>query len=396
VTETAKPALGGGLPEGSRPHIFEHLLGAFLGRPIEDNIRLAYSQGAKSPAFKILHGEGAVAPHDDLNHVPQQALQEIASIGAVKTEVMLRDGTWLRFEAPLLSVSPFSTWKFGASLLVGLLSVMLVATWVMLRWTQPLTVFARAAERLGGDINAPPLAEDGPSEVRAAAQAFNRMQERLRRLIDDRTQLAAAIAHDLGTPITRLRLRAEEIESAEQRGKILGDLDQMQRMVSATLDFARTDLAVEPLEALDLSSLLQSLCDDFTDMGREVVLEAPPHVIARLRPSAIQRLLTNIVENAVKYGKRARVRLLVTPADCTILVEDDGLGIPEDLRSESFKPFRRLGQPGEENIRGTGLGLTVGRTIARDHRGDINLINRPEGGLRVTITLPRNPAKSMA
>ncbi len=123
--------------------------------------------------------------------------------------------------------------------------MVLAATWVMVRWTQPLTAFSRAAERLGTDIKAPPLSECGPSEVRGAAQAFNRMQERLRHLIDDRTQLAAAIAHDLGTPITRLRLRAEEIECEEQRGKILGDLAQMQQMIGATLDFTRQDLAIE-------------------------------------------------------------------------------------------------------------------------------------------------------
>ena len=309
----------------------------------------------------------------------------------MQTEIKLRDGSWLRFDAPLLSVSPFSTWKFGASLLVGLLSVMLAATWVMVWWTQPLTAFARAAERLGRDINAPPLSEQGPSEVRAAAQAFNRMQEQLRRLIDDRTQLAAAITHDLGTPITRLRLRAEEIESEENRTKILEDLAQMQRMIGATMDFARQDLIVEPYEPVDLSSLLQSLCDDLADMGHQVVLEAPSHTIAQLRPHAVRRALSNVVENAVKYGKRASVRLTETQSGSTIFVDDDGPGIPEGLKSEAFKPFRRLEQQSQEHVQGTGLGLTVTRTIVREHGGDIELINRPEGGLRVVIALPRNP-----
>jgi signal transduction histidine kinase len=394
VAQPAKPTLGGGLPEGTRPHNFEHLLSAFLDLPIAQNIRLAYSPEGRAVGLQtILHlgGISAAAPHDDLGHVPQQALAEIASLGTLETEVMLRDTSWLRFDTPLLSVSPFSTWKFGLSLLVGLLSVMLAATWVMVRWTQPLTAFARAAERLGRDIKAPPLSEHGPFEVRAAAQAFNRMQQQLRRLIDDRTQLAAAIAHDLGTPITRLRLRAEDIESEEQRAKILGDLDQMQRMMGATLDFARQDLAVEPFETLDLSSLLQSLCDDLSDMRHEVALEAPAHTIARLRPYAVRRALSNVIENAVKYGKRARVRLSEEPAGTTIVVDDDGPGIPERQLGEVFKPFRRLEQQSQEHVQGAGLGLTVARTIARDHGGDIELIDRPEGGLRVRITLPRHP-----
>jgi signal transduction histidine kinase len=394
VSPTASPTLESGLPEGTRPHIFEHLLGAFLDLPMSENIRLAYSQDGKSAGFKILQTPDTVdgtIPHKDLDHVPQQALREITSIGAVETEVKLRDGSWLRFDAPLLSVSPFSTWKFGASLLVGLLSVMLAATWVMVRWTQPLTAFARAAERLGTDIKAPPLPEHGPSEVRAAAQAFNRMQEQLRKLIDDRIQLAAAIAHDLGTPITRLRLRAEEIENEEQRGKILADLAQMQGMIAATLDFARQDLAVEPYESVDLPSLLQSLSDDFGDMGHQVALATMPRAVARLRPHAVRRALTNVIENAVKYGKHAHVQLSEEPAGYTIIVDDDGPGLPEGLKAETFRPFRRLEQQGQEHVQGTGLGLTVTRTIVRDHGGDIDLINRPEGGLRVVITLPRKP-----
>jgi len=394
VAQTDKPRLGGGLPEGTRPHVFEHLLAAFLDRPHSENVRLAYTPEGKAIGLKRimrLGDDAGASPSEDLTHVPQQALAEIASLGTVQTEVLLRDGSWLRFDAPLLSVGPFSTWKFGVSLLVGLLSVTAAATWVMARWTQPLTAFARAAERLGRDIKASPLSERGPSEVRAAAQAFNRMQERLRHLIDDRIQLAAAIAHDLGTPITRLRLRAAEIENEEQRGKILDDLAQMQRMIGATLDFARQDLVVEPYETLDLSSLLQSLSDDFADMHQEVVLEIPARANARLRPHAVRRLLSNVIENGIKFGKRVRVQLLETPAAFTVTVDDEGPGIPEHLQAEAYKPFRRLDQPGQEQRHGVGLGLTVARTIARDHGGDIDLSNRPEGGLRVQITLPRNP-----
>jgi len=390
IAQTAKPSLGGGSQEGTRPHNLEHLLAALLDLPIGESIRIAFSAEPKPVGLKTiwrLAPEAGSAWHEDLGHVPQQALVEIASLGTLQTEVMLGDGSWLHFESPLLSISPFSTWKFGVSLLVGLLSVMLAATWVMVQWTQPLTSFARAAERLGRDIKAAPLSEQGPSEVRAAAKAFNHMQEQLQHMIDDRTQFAAAIAHDLGTPITRLRLRAEEIESDEQRCKILADLAQMQRMISAALDFARQDAAVEPFEPFDLTTLLQSLSDDFADMQAKVTLQAPAHVVARLRPHAIRRALTNVVENAVKYGKRAHVQLSEVPAGYEIVVDDEGAGIPEEFHNEVFKPFRRLEQ-GQE--RGVGLGLTVARTIVRDHGGDIELSNRRDGGLRVRIVLPHN------
>ena len=386
VAEVKERTLKGGLPEGTRRHNFEHLLSAILRRPIDKSIGLAYVPAATSRGLKSTWQLG----DDEMSHVPQRAVEEIVANGTVETEIRLRNGSWLRFSVPLLSVSPFSTWVFGAALSVGLLSVLFAATWVMIRWTEPLTAFAQAAERLGGDINAPPLLERGPVEVRTAAQAFNLMQDQLRRLIEDRTQLAAAIAHDLGTPITRLRLRAEEIENEEQRAKFLGDLAQMQRMITATLDFTRQDVALEPVETIDLPLLLQSVRDDFTDMHQNVDLDAPHRSLARLRPHAIRRALTNVIDNAVKYGSRARVRLLEVSEGQVIVVDDDGPGIPESLHGEAFKPFHRLEQPGQSLAEGTGLGLTVAQAIVRDHAGDIALINRPEGGLRVVISLPWN------
>ena len=400
VAKTSARVLPGQLPEGTRGHNFEHLLSAVLHKPIGESIGLTYRPGEAVRGLQTIWrledaGVGEAA-RDDLSHVPQRALGEIQASGTVQAEILLRNGSWLQFAAPLLSVNPFSSWKFGASLLVGLLFVTVAATWVMVRWTEPLSTFARAAERLGDDINAPALSERGPAEVRAAAQAFNHMQEQLRRLIEDRTRLAAAIAHDLGTPVTRLRLRAEEIENDEQRAKVLDDLAQMQRMISATLDFARHDVALEPVQTLDLSSLLQSLRDEFSDMHRHVDLEAPAHSVAQLRPHAIRRALTNVIDNAVKYGKRAHVRLSESQAGHTIIVDDDGPGIPESMHGDIFKPFHRLEAPGVSAAQGTGLGLTVAETVVRDHGGDIRVANRPEGGLRVLIALPRGRTSMVA
>jgi signal transduction histidine kinase len=290
--------------------------------------------------------------------------------------------------SPLLSVSPFSLWKVGAALGAMLTSVLLVAAWVLQRWTQPLTYFAAAAERLGTDIHAPHLSERGPFEVRTAAKAFNRMQDRIRRLVEDRIALAAAIAHDLGTPITRLRLRAEEIGDEAIRGPILQDLQQMHRMIGATLGFARLDFAAEAPEMLDLMSLIQRVADDFADAGAEVEIHGPTRLPVRSKPIALQRALTNIVENAAKYGKRARIYVADQANTIEIAVEDDGPGIPEGHQAEVFEPFRRLPQLHGEAIEGTGLGLTVARSLIRGLGGNITLANRAAGGLRVTISLP--------
>ena len=308
-------------------------------------------------------------------------------------EIELSDGTWVEAVAPLLSISPFSPWMVGAALGAMLTSVLLVAGWVLQRWTQPLTYFAAAAERLGTDIHAPSLSEKGPLEVRIAARTFNRMQDRIRRLVEDRMALAAAIAHDLGTPVTRLRLRAEEIDDEQIRGPILADLQQMRRMITATLGFARLDFSVEAPEVLDLMSLVERVADDLVDGGDDVVIKGPPHLAVRSKPIALQRALFNVVENAVKYGKRADIQVAEGGNTVEITVEDDGPGIPEAFQAEIFEPFRRLPQS-NGGLEGTGLGLTVARSLVRSLGGEITLANRAERGLRVSISLPSRPQRA--
>lgn len=384
---SSNASLGQGQQEGTRLHFFEHMLSAFLERELLEGIRVAYSEDGGAGSKGLLATMNSSA-HTQIDHIPEVPLAEINPKGTVIAEVQLADGSWMTATAPLLTVSPFSLWKTGAALGAMLTSVLIVAAWVLQRWTQPLTYFAAAAERLGTDIHSPPLSEQGPSEVRTAAKAFNRMQDRIRRLVEDRIALAAAIAHDLGTPITRLRLRAEEIGDAEIREPILQDLQQMRRMVSATLGFARLDFTAEPTEMFDLMSLVQRVADDASDAGGEVNFSGPEHLPIRAKSIALQRALMNIVENAVKYGKRARIYVAEQHGAIEIAVEDDGPGIPEPLHAEIFEPFRRLPQSPRNAIDGTGLGLTVARSLIRGLGGDITLANRHEGGLRVTISIP--------
>ncbi|MBZ0208989.1 MAG: HAMP domain-containing protein [Hyphomicrobium sp.] len=387
TASSSNASLGQSQQEGTRLHFFEHMLSAFLGRELLEGIRVAYFEESVASSKGLLATMNSSA-HTQIDHIPEVPLAEINPQGTVVTEVRLADGTWMTATAPLLSVTPFSFWKTGAALGAMLTSVLVVAAWVLQRWTQPLTYFAAAAERLGTDIHSPPLSENGPLEVRTAAKAFNRMQDRVRRLVEDRIALAAAIAHDLGTPITRLRLRAEEIGDAEIREPILQDLQQMRRMVSATLGFARLDFTAEPTEMLDVMSLVQRVADDLSDAGAEVAVNGPKRLPVRSKPVAVQRALTNIVENAVKYGNRARINVTERAGGVEITVDDEGPGIPEALQAEIFEPFRRLPHSTGEATEGTGLGLTVARSLIRGLGGDITVANRAAGGLRVTISLP--------
>lgn len=387
-------ALGQPFPEGSRAHTFEHLLGVFLERSSHEGIRLAYSADTSTTGIASLLGRVRASAHDKVDHLPTTPLADIHPAGVVNIEIALSDKSWLAFTAPLLTVAPFSPLKLGVALAAMLGSVLLVAVWVLHRWTQPLAQFGAAAERLGTDIHAPPLAEVGPLEVRTAAHTFNVMQERIRRLVEDRTAFSAAIAHDLGTPITRLHLRAHEIEDEGVRNMVLSDLEQMRRMITATLGFARADYSTESPERFDLASLIQSLSDDLTDLGHDVSVEGPPHLIIHSRPLGLRRVVNNLMENAIKYGTRARVAFLESDDRVEIHVEDDGPGIPDHLKVEAFKPFRRLGIDCS-GIEGSGLGLSVARSIARALGGDIHLADSVRGGLRATVFLPKRSSASL-
>ena len=252
----------------------------------------------------------------------------------------------------------------------------------------PLGRFAQAAGRLGTDVNAPPMAEAGPSEIVQAARAFNQMQERIQRLVDDRTRMLAAIAHDLRTVLTRLRLRAELIDDAEQQRKAIADLDAMATMLDETLAFARDDGAGEARQDVDLAALVRSLCDDLADVGQPVHYLGPDRLRFACRPVALRRALANLIDNAVKYGREAEVGLQTERDTIRLTIEDRGPGISAAAREQVFQPFFRLEPSRSRATGGTGLGLAVARTIVHRHGGEIALDDRPGGGLIVRVTLP--------
>jgi signal transduction histidine kinase len=307
---------------------------------------------------------------------------------SLRVSVHLKDGSWLNVLAPLDLGDPLWRPRFVAPLVIALVLVTFVALLAVRRATRPFATFAQAAERLGVDVSAPPLAETGPREVRQAAQAFNVMQSRITRFVQDRTQMLAAISHDLKTPITRLRLRAEFMDDDDQRARMLADLDEMEAMISSTLAFARDDAASEPRIRLDIAAMVQGMVEDLGDLGARCVYDGPPSLVIEARPAALKRALANLVDNAIKYGGSASVSLKAGGRDVLVVIDDEGPGIAQESRERVFAPFVRLETSRSRDTGGTGLGLAVARAAIRAHGGDITLADRPGGGLRVTVTLP--------
>jgi signal transduction histidine kinase len=305
----------------------------------------------------------------------------------------LPDGDWIDVTAELEPLRPWHSPTFLIAFVLMTAAAALLTLWAVRRLTEPVRTLAEAAEALGRDVNAPPLPERGPPEVVVAAVAFNTMAARIRRFVQDRTELLTAIGHDLRTPITRLKLRAEFVEDDEQRGKILADLEELEAMVSATLAFGRDARTTEPVSQIDLAELLRTILDEAGDAHPDVVdrlhYSGPAHLTVRARSLALKRVLVNLVANAVNYAGSAMVRLHREDGRMVIVeIEDDGPGIPPAELDRVFEPFHR-GEPSRNReTGGVGLGLPIARNIMRAHGGDVVLANRPAGGVRATVTLP--------
>ena len=272
---------------------------------------------------------------------------------------------------------------------MALLLVAGMTVWLARGIVRPLEDLAAAAEKLGRDRE--PTLVDGfnTPELQAIGRSFNAMQLRLKRFVDDRLQMIAAISHDLRTPLTRLRLLAEYLPDQDQRRQMLSDIEDMEAMMSATLTFASNQLKDEAHDTVDLASLLISLCDTAADAGSRVSYDGPDHVELRCRPVAIRRALANLIDNGCKFADRVEVTLRESGDAVVVTVADDGPGIPADQRDAALRPFTRLESSRNRETGGTGLGLTIAQDVVLAHRGRIELGTAASGGLQVTVTLPR-------
>ncbi|HET7395018.1 MAG TPA: ATP-binding protein [Gammaproteobacteria bacterium] len=304
------------------------------------------------------------------------------------TEVQLRDGSWVNFDHPRPWHASDRPWRLLAGLAVLLVSVIVLSLLAVRLVTRPLTTLANAAGELGRDIRHAPIPEQGPLEVQRAARAFNEMQAQLVRYVEDRTRLLTAISHDLKTPITRLRLRAELLADETLRAKFVRDLQEMETLANRTLDFLRGLDTAETSQSLDIMALLESVEEDAIETGQDVKLEGKVSHPFKGRPQALRRCLENLVNNAVRYGKCARIFVQENDIDLVIRIRDTGPGIPENELARVFDPFYRL-DAARSNVDGNGLGLGIARNIAVLHGGTLELLNHPEGGLEAVLKLPR-------
>lgn len=301
--------------------------------------------------------------------------------------VRLSNGAWLSAICTKPLFHPGWTMQSSISLAVAALVLSGVAIYVTRGIARPMRRLAQAAEALGRGEEVARLPEQGPDDIRQTAVAFNRMQERLQRFVEDRTRMLAAIGHDLRTPITTLRLRAEFVPDRETQEKMLATLDEMQGMTEAALSFARDEAGSEQTRAVELGALVESLCDDLSELGARVEYEDGFKGSYRCRPDALRRALRNLIENAVRYGSEARVRVVREKDSLDIVVSDKGPGIREADMAQVFAPFFRLEHSRNAETGGVGLGLSIARAIARHHGGDVVLRNIA-GGLEARITLP--------
>lgn len=311
-------------------------------------------------------------------------------LGALAFEVELRlsDGAWLHVRGSVPE-------EIFASLLPLLLNLcVMFSTVFLLIWVaarsalRPLTYLARAARELGEDLNRPPLPDKGPTEVRQAARAFNAMQARLRLGIEERERFLAAVSHDLKTPVTRMRLRAELRCDGGSRDWMLRDLDEIQGLLGNALDYLQGRLVEEPVQPIDLVAMIESLIDDARAAGRNVSLRVPETLRFDGRPKALRRALCNLIDNAVKYGGQAWIDVESRGGWLNVLVDDAGPGLAESELTRVFEPFYRVEGSRSRETGGTGLGLAIVRQIARSHGGEAHVENRQPSGLRAVMRLP--------
>jgi signal transduction histidine kinase len=312
----------------------------------------------------------------------------------VLVEVMLRNGHWLLFttNVPPPQADPaaaeFSRASLGGKLALAAILILLLSLLTTRRLANPLSRLAVAVQRLGTGGDEPLLQPKGPRELRIVIEAFNRMHARLRRFNEDRLQMLAAMSHDLRTSLTRLKLRLEVGGGEEQQQKMIAELDAMGEMVGSILSFARDDAKREPRALIDIDSLVAEVCEDAAEAGDAVTYNGIRGTTALGRPMALRRVVSNLLDNALKYAGGADVTLSAEPDRVVVAVEDQGPGIPRSQREKVFEPFYRVDNSRNPDTGGVGLGLSVARSIAREHGGDIILAARKGGGLSARLELP--------
>ena len=298
----------------------------------------------------------------------------------------LSDGTWLNGQ--FLSIRPSSNYMWRLALAEAILFAIVLAVTliVAIRLARPMIQLANASEHMAPDQSPTPVPERGPPDIRAAIRSFNAMTKRVTDLLREKDQMLGALGHDLRTPLASLRIRAETIEPANERQKIIETLEDMTQMVDEILDLARLGHSGEQFVLVDLSSLADAVVEEFREIGKDVTFQDSPRIVVRTQAALVRRLLRNLIENGIKFGTKVIVRVERKDADIELSVSDNGPGIPPDEIERMFEPFTRLEASRSRDTGGIGLGLSIARAIARGQRADLSLENATEGGLIARVT----------
>ncbi len=377
--------------KGLRP--FLERARASIERDLKGKVGKVAVKGALELHGNMFHVDVQPQPPDFLNRLPLGPLEpqeaDLPILGLFELAIQGLDGSWITIEPAGTEgyaerLEPWLIVLTGAVALVSVLSTLIARKTLL-----PLERLAESARTFGRTRKAVPIDPAGLHEFEVIARAMNEMQESIKRFIDERTHMLAALSHDLRTGLTGLLLDAEVLTGGDSKDRLIAGLEEMERVISATLAFAGDDLKSEPAQMIDLAALLISLCDSFSDRNRPASYSGPDHLFAMCQPVAIKRALTNLIDNAVKYGGCARVQLVCAAGGATISISDDGPGIPADKADLAFKPFGRLDYARNRESGGVGLGLTIARDIVQSHGGEIRLGIPTQGkGFEVMISLP--------
>lgn len=313
----------------------------------------------------------------------------------MEVAVALTDGTWLTILFPVEADDRLMVWSQRLFVFLEALVLLVPLVYLLKRVTNPIDRLCGAAEAFGAaPEESPALPEEGPRELRSAANAFNRMREQIRGHLDERNRMIAALAHDLRTPLTKLQLRLARVEPETLRDQLVDTAKGMNAILTQGLEFARSLRTEEPMTKIDLPSFLQSLADDYADLGHAVTFECdssfeenPQKGVLPARPLCLKRCMENLLTNACAYGGSAAMQLTLEKNVLVVTVSDRGPGIPEELMEKVFEPYFRVEGSRNRASGGTGLGLPIAKNMAQLNGGTLTLANRPEGGLTVTLRL---------
>ncbi len=375
-------------PQADRKRAAALLSGAPLFVSVEGNFSGEPMRGEDvSSLEKLLHehlGTRPIKLFSSLEKVPFYWPQH----ASFSLQTTLKDGQPVVFMYNR-GVGHFLPRRLMINLLVLFVAILVLSLFAVHWVTRPLNLLAKAADELGKNIHSPPLPEKGSTEMRRAARAFNTMQARLLEYLAARARIHAAMSHDLKTPITRLTLRAEMLEDPDLKAKFIKDLEEMDSMVTISLDLMRGMSNGEAVQTVDITALLESIQEDQMETGKEVEIRKFGNIRYSGKPQALKRAIVNLVENAIKYGKKATLCAEEVEGGLLLSVTDEGPGIPEDKLDLVTEPFYRLESSRSRETGGSGLGLAIAKAIAEIHGGTLKLSNRPEGGLEAAIFLPK-------